>query len=459
MWRPAKLHSGEHKYLAIADAIEEDVRRGNLHPGDRLPPQRELAYHLGITVGTVTRGYREAERRGLTRGETGRGTFVATDVHSPDFLSLREVDASDLVDLGLVFPLYSEDPDLGRALRTMSTRPAVQGLLQYQIGRGMARHRDAGALWVRRVGVEAHGDDVLICSGGQHALTILLGALCKPGERLLVEELTYPGIKHLATLFGIRLEPLPMDDEGVLPEGLEAACRRDGVRGLYTVPSMQNPTTATMSDARRAAIASLCAAHGLWIIEDDCYLMTLDNPPLPLYTYAPERTFFIASLSKTVAAGLRIAFLVAPREYLKRLESVITHTVWMASPILAELAAMWIEDGTALRVLRRKQAEARARNRIAASCLKDMRYRSKATGYFIWLEIPEAWTADDLQREALKRRVSLVSVTQFVVGNGPVPRGNRLSLSAAPSCHDLERGLTIVTEILSEPPDPLEMIL
>lgn len=460
MWQPSLLHHREPKYLAIANAIEQDVRGGRLLPGDRLPPQRDLADHLGITVGTVTRGYREAERRGLTRGETGRGTFVAADVKATDFLSIQHADSGspNFVDLSLVFPLYSDDPDLASAMSKMSKRATLQSLLQYQLGKGMMRHREAGARWVRTVGVEPRIDDILVCSGGQHALTVLLAALFKPGERLLVEELTYPGIKHLAALFQIRLEPLPMDKEGILPEALDAACGREGVRGLYVVPSLQNPTTATMSDGRRRALAALCAKHGLWIIEDDCYLMTLDNPPLPLYTYAPERTFFVASLSKTVAAGLRTAFLVAPREHVKLLESTITHTIWMASPILAELAAMWIEDGAADAVLRRKKAEARARNGIADACLKGMDYRSKATGYFIWLEFPEPWTAMDLQREALKRNVSLVSVEQFLVGNGPVPRGTRLSLTAPLTRDGLARGLSVIAEILSGPPNPPEMI-
>ncbi len=458
MWLPTHLTNTAPKYLAIALAIEDDVREGRLTPGDRLPPQRELADRLGVTVGTVTRGYAEAEKRGLVRGEVGRGTFVASDVASRDFLFIHEDTDADFVDLSLVYPLYSDDPDLRTALRRMSARTSLERLLQYQFGKGMVKHREAGTRWVERAGLKPSIEDILICSGEQHALTVLLMALFKPGDKLLVEELTYPGIKQLAALLQIRLEPVAMDDYGILPEILEVACTRDGVKGLYTIPSVQNPTTVTIPESRRHEIAAVCRKHDVWILEDDCYLMTLENPPLPLFAYAPEITFFISTLSKTLAAGLRTAFLIAPKEYVKRLESAITHTIWMASPILAELATMWIEDGTAEMVMKKKQAEARVRNGIAESCLTGMKYRAKATGYFIWLELPEPWTASALEREALTRKIGLVTAEQFLVGNAPVPRATRLSLTGPRTREALSRGLTAIADILSGSPSFPHMI-
>ncbi|MFH1117636.1 MAG: PLP-dependent aminotransferase family protein [Pseudomonadota bacterium] len=365
---------------------------------------------------------------------------------------------ADFVDLSHAFPLYSEDPDLRTSLIRMSKSPSIERLLQYQLGRGMPKHREAGVRWAGRAGLEANVDDVLICSGAQHALTVLLVTLFKPGDRLAVEELTYPGIKQLASMLQIRLEPVAVDEHGIVPEALAATCARDGVKGLYTIPGMQNPTTATLPEGRRHEVAAVCEKHNVLIIEDDCYLMTLEDPPLPLFAYAPNLTFFVSSLSKAVAAGLRTAFLIAPKEYVKRLESAVTHTIWMASPILAELAAMWIEDGTAELAMRRKQAEARVRNAIADSCLKGLTYRSKETGYFIWLELPEPWTSGALEREALARKVGLAMAEQFFVGNGPVPRGTRVSLTAPHTREALTRGLKVIAEILSGPPSLPNMI-
>jgi DNA-binding transcriptional MocR family regulator len=446
--------SGRPKYLAIADAIQSYVRQGRLQPGSRLPPHRELADELGVTVGTVTRGYAEAERRGLTRGEVGRGTYIASADDAEGFLNVQDQVTSDFVDLGLVFPFYSEDPDLGIAMARMSKRKGIQALLRYHRARGMHSHRVAGVKWLHKLGLEISVEEVLVCSGGQHALTVLLAALFKPKERLLVEELTYPAIKPLASMFQLRLTPLKMDRHGIAPEALEAACAKSDVKGLYTIPSLQNPTTATMPEDRRQEISSICRKHDLRIIEDDCYAMTLDSPPLPMFTYAPERTFFVGSLSKTVAAGLRVAFLAVPREYAAHVESTLTHTVWMTSPILSELAAMWIEEGTAEIVLEKKRAEARKRNLLAQNVLKELQYRGKPTGYYIWLELPEALTPIALREEAMSRQVALVNPDQFVMGNLLASNGIRLSLSAAPTRQLLEKGLKEVADIVRGGPRP-----
>jgi DNA-binding transcriptional MocR family regulator len=458
IWQPEIVGRKEPKYLAIANAIEDGIQNGRLQQGDRLPPHRELADELHVTVGTVTRGYAEAERRGLTHGEIGRGTFIAPDVQARHIMTFLDDASPHIVDLSLVFPLYSLDPDLRAAMAKMAKRASLQSLLQYQQSQGKRKHREAGAQWLRRTGLECSADDILVCSGGQHALTILLGSLFKPGDRILAEEVTYCGIKPLANMFQLRLEPIALDEHGMLPEAVEAACARKGVKGLYTIPSFQNPTTTTLSESRRRDIATICRKHDVWIIEDDCYLMTMPDPPLPLFSYAPDRTFFVGSLSKTLAAGLRIAFLLAPRNQIGYLESAITHTIWMTSPILAELATMWIEDGTADTVMRNKRGEAEERNLIARQCLKGLKFNGKPTGYYLWLELPKEWNISAFQEEAFRRQVALVSTEQFVVGNATVPNGTRLSLTAAMNREALAAGLTSIAEILSRPPRPQKMM-
>jgi DNA-binding transcriptional MocR family regulator len=294
-------------------------------------------------------------------------------------------------------------------------------------------------------------DNVLICSGAQHALTVILCALFKRGDRILTEELTYPGMKTLAKMFELRLEPVAIDENGLIPEALEAACNKDGVKALYTIPGLQNPTATTLPDARRQQIAAIARRHDLWIIEDDCYGMTLDNVPQPFFAYTPERTFYIGSLSKAVAAGLRIAFLAVPKQIINQVSSVITQTIWMASPILAEIAAMWIDDGTADRVLRAKRQEAARRNALAEKALAGLRYQSKPTGYFLWLELPEQWNASAFENEALRRQISVVGADQFVVGHASVPRAVRVSLTAPATREQLGRGLAKLRDVLDEP--------
>ncbi|MBI4964493.1 MAG: PLP-dependent aminotransferase family protein [Desulfomonile tiedjei] len=451
IWHPDIHRKNEPKYLAIANSIDEDVHQGRLNPGDRLPPHRDLADLLGVTVGTVTRGYAEAARRGLVRGDVGRGSYIAVDVRTGDFLTLQEGAGPDFVDLSLAFPPYAQDPDLKAALEKMIRRAHLQEFLQYQPAAGMTRHREAGVKWVARAGVQVKADDVLICSGAQHALTVILCTLFKPGDRILTEELTYPGLKTLAKMLGLRLEPVEMDADGLIPEALEAACAKEGVKALYTIPNLQNPTAATLSEQRRQQIAEIVKRHDLWIIEDDCYGMTLEDVPRPLFAFAAERTFYIGSLSKTVAAGLRVAFLAAPARTVSHLSSAVTHTIWMSSPIPAEIAAMWIEDGTAESVLRAKREEARKRNAIAETQFAGLRYRSKPTGYFLWLELPDHWNASAFEHEALRHQIAVVGAEQFTVGHASAPAAIRVSLTAPRNREQLSRGLAKLRNILESP--------
>lgn len=454
IWHPNITSHKKPKYLALADTLEEDIRAGTLAPGQQLPTHRELADLIGVTVGTVTRGYAEAEHRGLIRGEIGRGTFVAHDAKSGAGLTYSHEPGPDFIELGLAFPLYGQDPSLQSTLQKMAKRADLQSLLRYQPSGGSLRHREAGAAWLQRFGINANAHHVLVTAGAQHALTVLLSALCKPGERIVTEALTYPGIKSLANLFQLRIVPVPIDEEGIIPEALAAVAARDGVKALYAMPNLHNPTTATLSEERRKAIAAIAQKFGLWIIEDDIYGLTVENPPPPLYCHAPEHTFFVGSLSKIVAGGIRVAFVAAPATTVNDVSSAIMATTWMASPITAEIAAMWIEDGTADRVLEEKREEARQRNLIALDCLSGLDYRGKPCGYIVWLHLPEPWTGYEFEQAAFQRRIAVAPAEKFGVGHASLPHAARIALTGPPDRRTLERGLKTLAHILTGPPGP-----
>ncbi len=462
IWTPQLPHD-RPKYLGLADAIEADLASGTLVPGQRLPTHRDLADALGVTVGTVTRGYAEAARRGAVRGEVGRGTIVvpAQEGGSPWWSGGPEAcgeggapGVRPSVDLGLVTGMYGLDPDLGVALRELAARPDAQEFLRYQPSRGMARHREAGALWCSRFGVAVRPDNVLVTAGGQHALLVLLSVLFRPGDRVAAGNLNYPGLMSAASLLGIKLVPVALDAEGVVPEALEEACAREGVRGLYCMPGAHNPTTATPSPARQQRLAELARSRNLLVIEDAAYALTAPQPLTNLASLAPERTFFVASVSKMVAGGLRVAFVASPQEHVERLGLGITGTTWMASPLCAEIAASWILDGTADATMRRKRAEAARRNETARKVLAGARFAALEHGYFIWLDLPEPWRAADFERAAGLRGVVVIAGDAFAVGQTPAPAAVRVSLSAARNREELERGLAVLAGLLGEAPRP-----
>lgn len=462
IWTP-QLPVGRPKYLGLADAIEADIVLGSLAPGQRLPTHRDLAETLGVTVGTVTRGYAEAARRGSVRGEVGRGTIVcaAGDGVVP-WWSGGPTEGSgprQKIDLGLVTGLYGLDPDLGAVLRELSARPDAQEFLRYQPSQGMVRHREVGALWCERFGVKTRPGQVLVTAGGQHALLVLFSVLFRPGDRVAAGNCNYPGLMSAAALLGLKVVPLAMDAEGIVPEALDEACAREGIRGLYCMPGAHNPTTATPSVARQERLAELARSRNLLVVEDAAYALTAFDSSaggacLALATLVPERAFFVASVSKMIAGGLRVGFVASPEDQVERLALGITGTTWMASPLCAEIAAMWISDGTAETVMRRKLAEAARRNEVARRVLAGQDFASLKHGYFLWLKLPEPWRAADFERAAALRGVVVIGGDAFAVGQTPAPAAVRVSLSAARNREELERGLAVLAELLREAPRP-----
>jgi DNA-binding transcriptional MocR family regulator len=267
-----------------------------------------------------------------------------------------------------------------------------------------------------------------------------------------VEHLTYPGFKTLAAMLGISLVSVEMDDQGMMPEALDTACRREKIRGVFVMPGQQNPTTGKMSAKRRQGLVEVARRHSLTIIEDCAYDLSTEKTEPPLALLAPERTILIAGVSKYFGAGLRTAYLVADREFHNRLRQAVLNTIWMASPLTVRLTSMLIESGAAQKALADKLAEAKRRNRAAQRVLEGMQYRMRPDGFFIWLSLPEPWTGPQLELAAAERRVSVFCADKFVVGEGLVPNGVRISLTGPDTLDDLVFGLKTLREIVSAPP-------
>lgn len=447
-WAEAVAGRPGPKYLALADALADAVRDGTLLPGERLPTHRDLADALHVTVGTITRAYAEAQRRGLVTGTVGRGTFVARAVAVDPSMSAGRPFAPGTVELGLVTPPPPE-PDLAEALRRLARRPDLDRLMHYHVQPGLPHHRAAGAAWAGRCGLDARPSDVLVCAGAQHALTVALLGLLRPGQRIACDALTYPGLKTLARQLGLLLTAVSGDAQGMSPEALDTACRRDEIAALYLMPGVSNPTARHMPPERRAALAETARRRGLAIIEDDVYALTRAGAPVPpVASLAPERTVFVAGLSKVLSAGLRISYLVAPEDWKRPLAEALFNTVWMAPPLMAELAAMWIEDGTADRVRALRLAESARRNALARELLSPFVHQGHETAYFRWLELPSGWTGPAFEAAARQAGVNVFAAEKFAVGHDPVPAAARIALSAPMDMDDLGKGLGILRDLL-----------
>jgi len=433
IWAPRLRETPDPIYARIADALERDVRAGVLMAGSQLPTHRELARDLGITPVTVTRAYAEAARRGLTESSTGRGTFVRS--------SRREAAATvetDLATNSVTVPL----PAPSRAMLERVGEALVSGT--YGIGTGTERHRAAGAAWIGR---RTDPSRVVVTAGTQHALFLAFAVTTKPGDTVLTESTTYHGIKGIASMLGVRLAPLPLDRYGIVPGALERAGRARTAKVLYTNPSLHNPTALLTPEKRRRELAAVAEKHGLTIIEDDVCGFLLEKTPPPIAAFAPDRTIFLTGLGKAIAPALRLAYLTAPDAILNRVQTALAASILFTSPVVAEMAATWIEDGTAARIVAQKREEVGLRNRLARRILP--RLSGDPHSAHLWLELPKRWTADSFAEEARRRRVRVASGATFAVGD-EIPRAVRLSIAAPATIAELESALHVVAGIGDE---------
>jgi len=459
IWNPTAINPNLPIYLSIADALGEDIDAGKVRPGDRLPTHRDLARTLGVNVMTVSRAYAEASRRGLVEGEVGRGTFVRSiDQRESTFLPL-DPNGEALIDFHFNVPAGRlESLETKEIFESFAAHPERSHVFSGYSATGQDEHREAGADWMMRFGVEATPERTIVCGGAQHAMTMAFSAVGSPGDLMVTDELTYPGAKALASVLHMRLRPLPMDEFGLLPDAFEDECRRGQAKAIYTMPTVHNPTGTVLSEHRREAIGLIARKYGLVVIEDDTYGYLCAERPRPIYSYAPERTIYITGTSKSLAPGLRIGYLHAPASETEsgisvdRLAANAAAIAWAASPMTAEIASQWIRGGQADDMVRWKRQEAIARRRLFDSLVPELETHSYAGSSHVWVTLPDPWRGPAFAEQARLHGVALTPAEAFVVGRSQAPHAVRLCLGTPPERHQVKQGLKQIAKLLLEKP-------
>src|SRR3569833_2104601 len=184
------------RYLAFVFALDADITAGRVNPGMRLLPQRDTAARLGLSVGTVSKAYAVAEQRGLISGEVGRGTFVQR--RRPEQRSAL-VTSDATINLALNVPPYTgEDDVIASTISDILATGEMSNLLGYLPHQGLRQHREAIASWLASLGVTSDAEQIFITHGGQHALSIALGMIARPGDTVLTDSFTYSGLLALS---------------------------------------------------------------------------------------------------------------------------------------------------------------------------------------------------------------------------------------------------------------------
>ncbi len=453
-YQPRLADGKEPLYLRLADAIAKDIRDGLLEAGDRLPPHRLLARDLRIAVGTVSKAYAEAEARGLISGSVGRGSFVT---------SLQEW--NNLPEEGVIDLSRNAPPPIATARRIANAlfelrdRPELAIASGYTAPEGQAFVREAGARWLTRIfGVKSSSADRLIqCNGGQHGLHLVMAAILRPGDHLLVDAATFFGVRMLANQLRVVVHGLAMDEEGMLPEALQDAVDRTGARVVYLMPSLQNPTGQTMTMRRRRDLAHIAHSSGLTVIEDEAYRPLLPTEGAsPFCDLLPEQTFHVSTMSKSLSPGLRLGFVLPPESRRADVLNVAQATGYSPAPLGGVIFAQWEEDGTADAVLNEMRAELRARTKLAKSVVPAV-VEGSADDMLphLWLSLTEG-TAEKFAAACLRQGV-MVTPPDIPLANPSLISGVRLCLGAPRSREGLARALEVVSRCLENGSPPSDL--
>lgn len=447
-WRPSLKRECGPMYIVLAKQLEQDIMSGELLPGTKLPPQRELADFLDINVSTVSRAFKICSQKGLLIGNVGSGTYVAYNMPTNLLNTADRMDRA-LIELGSMLPETIEQPEIIALLEAMLRESDYGRLFQYSSSFA-ERYQQAAARLLMRAGCSVLPEKILVASGGQNALAAVFAALFKRGMRIGVDPLVYTGIKGVAQLFGVQLVPVAQVGNEMSETGLRYAVKNDGIRAVYIIPDYHNPTTHTMTAACREMIARVAQELDLLVIEDGMNSLLADADQQSIYQRAPECTIFVLSLSKSINPSLRLAYLAAPERYRATLENALYNINLSQSALLLELAYRLTVSGKLDSLLARRSQGLLVRNQLAESMMAGYELRGDCKSLCRWLVLPRGTTGERFEQMALERGVCVFGSERFAVGKARPVAAVRLAICAPESLQELEKGLAILRKLLEE---------
>jgi DNA-binding transcriptional MocR family regulator len=458
-WLPNLSTGTGPLYMRLADHIETAISNGELAAGTKLPPQRNLAYDLGVTIGTVSRAYSLVHERGLVSGEVGRGTYVNSR-HTPT----PSVHIGQAANTSNAAVSAAETKQLSK-LDTTAAPTVGQGvLIERHLSDIMAERaaqvasyaRDfpeewsvAGARWLAQNGWTPSPENIVPTIGAHAAVMGIIGAVTSPGDRIAFEHLTYSQISRSAALAGRRIALVDSDENGIIPEDFERVCAQQHPKMIFLMSSGQNPTSTTLPLERRKAIADIAHRHNVWIIEDNLYgAMCRDDIPL-IAQLAPEQTFLVGSLSKSVAAGVRGGWVACPPHFGTRVRTAHKMMTGGLPFLLAELCARLVLSGDAHRIRQDCIAEVNAREQMVRQIFSGLEFNSNPDIAFVWLKLPEPWLSGTFRNAARKEGILIDDEDEFKAGRSEkVYHRVRISFSAPNTREELARHLHTLRRLL-----------
>jgi DNA-binding transcriptional MocR family regulator len=464
IWVPRVDPAVKPKYRAVVQAIRDGIGSGILAQGDRLPPVRELGWKLEMTPGTVARAYTVLTDEGVLSAEVGRGTFVAASAADP-VSSLLDLDVvphltgGDCYEVNLFSPHLPNGGQSGliRTLMAQIAQDPPSGLMHYPSRRGARPAREAMLHWLRDTDLGPLGEnDIVLSHGGQNAIMLIFQAILK-GRRpvIFVEELCYPGFRRVAAALRADIVPVAMDADGLCPVALAAAAERypEG-QIICTSPEVHSPTCGFSPLARRCEIVEIARRFDLQIVEDDCYC--IGKAQAPGYRHlAPERGWYITSLSKSLTPALRIGCAIGPRAMTPALHRAAEHGFFGLATPITDLAAALLVHPQMDAINARIRAGVGDYVKVAVNALGTYDLHWRADVPFVWLNLPEGWRASAFCRAAETRGVRIRAAEEFATRTARTPHAVRMAINAGVSLSSFEAAMLRLRDLLDNPSDEI----
>ncbi|WP_105901873.1 aminotransferase-like domain-containing protein [Vibrio gangliei] len=432
------------KFIRIAEVIEQKIESGEFPPSSKLPTHRLLAEDLKTTPATVAKAYKLLSDKGCLESFIGRGTFVRAS--SKLDKAIQATDQETDFNFSILQPCLEKNLSALKSAYKQAAELLTPSVIGYAEHSGHKAHREAGIKWVNKYGLKgATEENILLTNGAQHALSLIIETITKPGDTILVEQLTYPGILAIANLSNRRVVGVELDEYGLCPNALSSAIDEYSPTMIITIPSHQNPTGISMPESRKKEIAKIINEKKIWLVEDDIYCFLDDEPVAPIANFAPDYTFHISSLSKAISPAMRCGYLKSPDSQVTALNASIRTNIWLASPINFIVATLLIESGDAFQIATQQRIIANERQKMVREIYPSIEFNS--SGYHIWLPLPEHWQPDRFAMEAKSRGIIITSGSYFCANNKST-KYIRLSLMSIGSKERLRDGLHELQKLL-----------
>jgi len=457
-WLPDIKAGSGPLYIRLAEQIEADITSGTLPTGAKLPPQRNLAFDIGVTIGTVTRAYNLVRERGLVSGEVGRGTFVLGHEPSvptqpdptPDVPAWSRASSAPSGKLRMD---TTSAPDLGqsaaiREIMERITREEPHKVIDYTRV-WPETWRTAGSEWLATANWRPEPQNVVPTTGCHAAIMAVIAAVTTPGDKIAFEHLTYSSIARSASLIGRRPVTFGNDDNGPDPDDFDRLCAQQHPKLVFLMSALQNPTLSIMPPDRRRAIAEIARKHNVWIIEDAIYSTLLESGFSTLAELAPERTFHLGGLSKAVSAGVRAGWVACPPHFAPRVQTAHKMVTGGLPFMLAELGAQLVHSGEAARTCALVRRELAAREELARGIFAGFDFRSHRNAPYLWMKLPEPWLSGPFTHVASSEGVLIDDEDEYKPGRGEkVFHRVRISFSMPASRDDVASGFTTLRRLM-----------